>query len=191
MDPGTFKIAMASVHVTRTSSAIPPTIMPVDIANTKAWYDEQERLYWQFQGIEQALCNQIKQAIEADYLQALRNPLTQMVDVSIPEIIEYLQDSQGHITEQELSDQEDKLKRFVYNARTPVGMVFNKITWYQDQCKLSKNTKTDCQLVQLAHIIFNRTRVFMDMLLEWNKKNVIDKMCNDFLKIYTCCIPCV
>lgn len=178
-DPGTFNLSRPT---TRTSSATPPSITAVDIANAKARHDHQERSYWQCQGVEQALRNQIEQAIETDYLQALHNTTTNMVDVSIPEIIDYLQDSYGRITEQELSDREDELKRFVYDTQTPVDTVFNKITWFQDLCELCNNTKTDRQLVAIAYIIFNRTRVFMDALLDWNKKSIINKTYVNFKK---------
>ena len=162
------------------STATPPTITAVDIAIAKARHEEKHKLYWQCQGVEQALRNQIEQAIETDYLQAPRNHTTQMLDVLIPEIIEYLQTIYGRITEQELSDREDELKNSVYDTQTPVDTVFNKITWFQDLCELSNNAKIDWQLVQLAYIIFNRTRVFRDTLLAWNKKNQINKKYNNF-----------
>ena len=181
VDPGTFNMTTPR-PTTRTTSATPPSITAVDIANAKSRHDNQERLYWQCQGVEQALRNQIEQAIETDYLQALHNPTTHMVDVSIPEIIEYLQDSYGRITEQALSDKEDELKRFVYDTQTPVDTVFNKITWFQDLCELCTNTKTDRQLLAIAYMIFNRTRVFMDALLEWNRKKSNDKTYANFKK---------
>ena len=51
-----------------------------------------------------------------------------------------------------------------------MDVVFNKITQYKDLCALCNNHKTDPQLVQLAYIIFNKSRFFTDALKEWNKK---------------------
>ena len=99
-------------------------------------------------------------------MEALINATTDMLDVSIPDIIDYLQNNYGRITEQDLSDREDEIKKFVYDIQAPVDTVFNKINWFQDLCELCNNGKSDRQLVQLAYIIFNRTRVFMDSLLK-------------------------
>lgn len=179
-DPGTFQMPTVSSRASRSSSTLPTTVTAVDIANAKALHEERERLYWQCQGVEQALRNQIEQAIETDYLQALRNSTTEMLDSSIPDIIKYLQDTYGRITEQELSDREEALKKYVYDTSSPVDMVFNKINWFQDLCGLCANTKTDRQLVQIAYIIFNKTRVFMDSLLKWNKKDTDEKTYDNF-----------
>ena len=103
-----------------------------------------------------------------------------MLDASIPTIIEYLQNTYGRITEQELSDREETLKKTIYDASEPVDMIFNKINWFQDLCELCDNAKTDRQLVQIAYIIFNKSRFFMDSLLKWNKKASNEKTYNNF-----------
>ena len=177
-DPGTFRMPTSASRNMR--SGTPTPVTAVDIANAKAVHEEKERLYWQCQGVEQALRNQIEQAIETDYLQALRNSTTDMLDAKIPDIIEYLQNTYGKITEQELSDREEDLKKYVYDTAEPVDTIFNKINWFQDLCELCDNSKTDRQLVQIAYIIFNRTRIFIDALLQWNKKHTNDKSYANF-----------
>ena len=103
-----------------------------------------------------------------------------MINNTIPEIFDYLTETYGQITEQELSDKEDEIKNLTYNPTTPVDTVFNKINWFQDLCNLSNNKKTDRQLVQLSYIIFNQSKAFMDVLLKWNTKKVADKTYNKF-----------
>ena len=61
-----------------------------------------------------------------------------------------------------------------------VDTVFNKANWFQDLCILCDNKKSDRQLVQITYIIFNRTRAFMDVLLQWNKKRSADKTYENF-----------
>jgi len=181
-DPGTFTVTTPTTRVSRTTTTAttPITITAVDIANQKAQHDEQSRRYWETQAIEQALRNQIIEAIDKDYLDALRNNHTDMINDSIPEIFDYLTENYGQITEQELSDKEDELKNLTYNPTTSVDSVFNKINWFQDLCNLSNNKKTDRQLVQLAYIIFNRSKAFMDVLLKWNAQKVADKTYKKF-----------
>ena len=103
-----------------------------------------------------------------------------MITLTIPEIMEYLQSSYGKITEQELSDKEDNLKQFIYYPKMPVDTIFNKVNWFQDFCILCDNKKSDRQLVQITYIIFNRTRAFMDVLLQQNKNRSADKTYENF-----------
>ena len=112
--------------------------------------------------MEQALRSQVIEAIPEEYLNALRNVDTDMVNNTIPAIIMYLQTNYGRITDQELSDKEDEIKGMVYDPNTPVDTVFNKIKIFQDLCILTSNEKSDHQLVQIVYLIFNKTRAFMD-----------------------------
>ena len=107
-------------------------------------------------------------AIPAEYLDALRNTDTDMINDSIPTIIQYLQTNFGRVTDQELSDKEDEVKKISYDLATPVDSVFNRIKAFQDLCILTENQKTDRQLIQLAYPIFNKKKAFMDSLKTWN-----------------------
>ena len=115
------------------------------------------------------------EAIPAEYLDALRNADTDMINDTIPVIIMYLQTNYGRITDQELSDKEDEIKGMVYDPNTPVDTVFNKIKIFQALCILTSNDKSDRQLVKIAYLIFNKTRAFMDSLKKWNEKAMNDK----------------
>ena len=178
-DPGIFSVNTPAIRASRTTTTTTP-ITAVDIANQKAQHDEDVRAYWECQAIEQALRNQIITAIDKDYLDALRNPHTDMINDSIPDIFEFLTTNYGQITEQELSDKEDEIKAISYDPSTPVDTVFNRINWFQDLCNLCNNKKSDRQLVQLAYIIFNKSRAFMDVLLKWNQKSNNMKTYNNF-----------
>ena len=83
--------------------------------------------------------------------------------------MEFLTSTYGQITPQELADREDALKNLTYDPSKPVDLIFNQVTKFKELCDLCSNSKTDPQLVQLAYLIFNKTRVFTDALKEWNK----------------------
>ena len=161
-DPGIFQVTVPTERTrTRTSATLPSqtltqTVTAVDIANQKSRHDEKERQYYECQAVEQALRNQIVNAIGREYLDALQNTSTDMINKSILEIMEYLQQNYREITIEELSDLEDEVKRFTYDLSTPVDSVFNKLNNFQDLCILSKNEKTDKQLCHLAYLFFNR-----------------------------------
>ena len=130
--------------------------------------------------MEQALCTQIIEAVESEYLDALRNVDTDMVNESILEIFTFLQETYGRITEEELVEREDALHQLVYDPHQPVDKVFTKITLFRDLCTITNNDKTDKQLVQLAYLIFNRTRAFVNTLKKWNEKSTEDKTYANF-----------
>lgn len=94
----------------------------------------------------------------------MRDPITYMIQDSIPTIATFLQETYRRITPQELANCEDALKKFHYEPWKPVNLGFNKITQFKDLCELCKNQKTDTQLVQLACLIFNKTSAFNDAL---------------------------
>ena len=151
------------------------TTLAIDVAQQKALHDEKVRCYHECQAVEQALRQQLIEAVDPEYLEALRDPITYMIQEPIPTIIDFLQEVFGQITPQELADREETLKNFTYDPIKPVDIVFNKITQFKDLCSLCKNDKTEPQLVQLAYIIFNKSRIFTDALKEWNKTNPTEK----------------
>ena len=110
----------------------------------------------------------------------MRNTDTDMTHDSNPDIILYLQANFGRVTDQELSDKEDEVKNCSYDLATPVDYIFNRNKAFQDLCILTGNDKTDRQLVQLAHLMFNKTKAFMDSLKAWNLKLLPDKTFANF-----------
>ena len=57
-----------------------------------------------------------------------------------------------------------------YDPTTPVDTVFSVVDKFRDLCILTEQPKTDAQLTNVAYIIFNKPRFFMDSLKNWNKK---------------------
>ena len=105
-----------------------------------------------------------------------------MINESIPEIFQYLQENYGQITEEQLIEKEDEVHQYIYDPQLPVDKVFSKITLFQDLCIITNNDHTDKQLVQMAYLIFNRTRAFVDALKKWNSKETSAKTFATFKK---------
>ena len=70
----------------------------------------------------------------------------------------------------------------MYDPHQPVDKVFTKVTLFHDLCSITNNDKTDKQLVQIAYLIFNQTRAFVDSLKKWNALQDTD---NTFAKFKT------
>ena len=77
-------------------------ISSAEVTTQKATHDEAVKRYYECQAVEQTLCTQIIEAVEPEYLDALRNVDTDMINESIPEIFSFLQETYGRITEEEL-----------------------------------------------------------------------------------------
>ena len=100
-------------------------------------HDVAVKCYYKCQTAEQALWTQIIEGIDPEYLDALRNVDTDMINKYIPEIFIFLQETYGHITEEELVEKEDALCQYVYDPHLPVDKVFTKITLFHDLCTIS------------------------------------------------------
>ena len=166
----------------QTSPAQPTVIFSAEVATQKAAHDDAVQKYYECQAIEQALRTQIIEAIEPEYLDALRHVDTDMINESIPDIFTFLQSNYGRITEEELVQKEEDLRNYDYNPQTPVDKVFNQVTLFQDLCAITNNDKTDKQLCQIAYLIFNRTRAFVDALKKCNSKDPTEKTFAAFKK---------
>ena len=148
----------------------------------KVAHDEALKRYYECQAVEQALRTQIIEAIDSEYLDVLRNIDTDMINESIPEIFQYLQENYGQVKEEQLVEKEDEVHQYIYDPQLSVDKVFSKITLFQDLCVITNNDHTDNQLVQMAYLIFNRTRAFVDALKKWNSKETSTKTFATFKK---------
>ena len=177
--PGPFVVSIPT-GVTRRSTTTPTTVTAAEVTQQKADWDVQVRLYNECQAVEQALRQQLVEAVESDYLDALRNPHTDMVQSSIPTIIDHLRNNYGSITDEELSDREDALKALIYDPSYAVDTVFTKIKKHQELASLMNNPLTDKQQVSIAYKVFNKAGVFQNDLIKWNKTNDNNKTLNNF-----------
>ena len=75
------------------------SLTSADIAIQKSTYDTQLCQYNECQVVELALRNQITDAIENDYLSALRDPVTDMVPSNIPAIFLFYRQIMGKLVQ--------------------------------------------------------------------------------------------
>ena len=70
----------------------PSTVIPdgSEVAEKKMVYEELRQQYEEVVAVETSIKNQIIDAVESDYLEALRDETTDMILEDIPEIMVYL-----------------------------------------------------------------------------------------------------
>ena len=129
--------------IVTTEQATTSVITAAEVAVQKAAHDTEVKKFYECQTVEQALRTQIIEAIDADYLDALRNINTYMINELIPEIFEYLQVNYGQITAEVMVEKEYELTNYAYDPQVPVNKVFSQITTFQDLCTITNNSKTD------------------------------------------------
>ena len=64
-------------------------------------------------------------AIEDKYIQALRSPITIMIQCSIYDLFDFLKQSYGRLLPEQLKAKETLIDTFVYDPSTNVNTVFN------------------------------------------------------------------
>ena len=123
-----------------------------EIATQKAAHDERVRLYNECLDVENALRNQLLEAIDDDYLATFRDTLTGAIMTDIPTIMNELISMYGNITAMELMNRENNVLEFAYDPTTPIDGVFNRVQDFQDLCELVRKAKTDVKekLIELA-----------------------------------------
>lgn len=74
------------------------------------------------------------------------------------------------LTPAQLRKREATLEDTVFDSTTNPYTVFNDIQQFQTLCQLVGKGKTDSQLVDIAYIIFQKSGIFMEPLMQWNKR---------------------
>ena len=141
-DPGIFSptnitIAAASTGVaTRTTPATPaaPTTRPpnsAELAQQKANYDDSLRLFLEVETVERLLLNQLIEAFDDDYVQALRDA-NDVISFKIPDIMDYLVKTYGQLKPEELRHMKSEVEEYIYDPALPIDVLFNKMDFFCD-----------------------------------------------------------
>lgn len=81
----------------------------------------------------------------------------------------------GRVTLEDMHDKEQELISIHYDPNQPVDTVFAALDKFRDLCILTDQPKSDGQLTNIAYIIFNKPKLFMNSLKAWNKKETDEK----------------
>ena len=135
------------------------------------------RMYNQYQAIELALCKQIAEAIEPDYVSGLRNIVTNMIPTYIPSICNFLQTTYGRCSPMELIQKQDDVKDSIHYSLQPIDTVFDTADRFSNLYELVKDPFPDILKANLAYKVISKQNTFMDTLTRWTRKSFADKTC--------------
>ena len=150
--------------------AIPPGTAQHAAATMRDLHQEQLRVFTEVNAVDQALKQQITAAIEPDYLNALRDRTSNSITIPVFDVLDFLGNTYGKVTEEQLQEKENRVNRMAYSLHQPIDMIFNALDDLADYAELSDTPYTERQIVAKAYVILNRTQRFQQPLLAWKRR---------------------
>ena len=120
--------------------------------------------------IERTLIQQIKEAIEPEYIEGLVNEETGLVVGTIPEIMAYLFETYGNISPTVLNEKREEMLSYTYDNTKPIDLLFTAINKYAGIADSAGSPETPSQLINIALIILSRSGVFSHDIRMWHAK---------------------
>ena len=121
-------------------------------------------------GVEKALIQQIVKALHEDWLSPLRNTTTDMIQGTIPVILQYLFTRHGNVSADALDRKEGEIKQMHYNPEVDsLDTVFNAVDELAEFATAAGLPYTRPQKIKFAYLILKRLKVFNQAIVDWNK----------------------
>ena len=162
----------------------PPLVLPAYqlphvVQTAQNRHNDQIKLLNECNNVEQALHQQIIKAVENAFLTALRNRLTNTIDVAIPVIFDYLFTNHGCVSPAMLQT-EEAVKEMYYDITHPIDVIFNKIEDLNDLSIAARADYTEQQLINIAYVIINNTAKYQHYIHDWTRLPLVQKTWRNF-----------
>ena len=115
------------------------------------------RVFNEVNNVGKTLRQQIIEAVQPSYLEALCNRQTNSITLSICGIIQHLYDTYGNIAPKSLQDYKDRTKQMMFDPIQPIDNVFNAVVNLADYADAARAPYSQQQTINttynvLAHI---------------------------------------
>ena len=150
------------------------------IAQEKADWEEDTRVWREVEAVERALVQQIVQAVEPKYLKALRNQVTTKITKDVKGILSYLFNNYGKVPPSILKDMKRKVEDYDLDPNDPIDLLFVEIDELADIYTLQRNQLTEKQLIEIAYVVIEKAKTFKKDLRDWNRKQDEDQTWSNF-----------
>lgn len=97
------------------------------------------RVYKEVTNLEKALIKQIVQAINAEYLKALRNSTNNTITLQIINLLTYLFNMYRYVAPSKVEIVEQKLKTLYWNPYNPLVLLYNSIEDFKSLAEEATN----------------------------------------------------
>ena len=99
-------------------------------------------------------------------------------------LLEFLGNTYGKVTEEQLQETEDRVNRLAYSLHQPIDLIFNALDDLADYAELSDSPYTERQIVSKAYVILNRTQRFQQPLLDWKRRPRVQQTWTNFKQFF-------
>ena len=138
-------------------------------------HKEELRVFRECQGVKAALQQQLVEAIDPIYLEAIRDANTNAIGLPIYDIIRYLYDTYGDISPEMLEEERQKANQLTYDPALPVDVIFTKIVQFTNLAEAARSPLSQKQSIDFAYNAFRRSGAFTKFLLEWDEKPLLNQ----------------
>lgn len=144
-------------------------------------FDEDLRVYHEVQNVDKALKQQIVQALEPRFLDAVRDRTSDTITLPVYQVMEHLFNTYGEITPETFQEKEQAIKATVFDPNTDsIDTLYKEIDDLVDLSGHAGVPMTTAQSVTIAYVILWRCAVLKDYLKTWNAKPAPDKTWANF-----------
>ena len=130
--------------------------------------------------MERTLIQQIVAAVEPKYLKALRTPGTNKITKTIPEIFDYLFDTYGDVSPQELRMLTTQVEALTFPPNEPVDTIFTEIDNLATIAELARAPMSEQQKINMAYLLLQNTQVYSNALNKWNQRELAEQNWENF-----------
>ena len=154
---------------------IPAGTTAVASNNMEREYKESLRLFREVMGVENALKQQLNKAVDTDFLDTIRDPVTFILQGTIADNLAFLLNTYGKVTPETLNDEFEKVNNTLYNPSLPIDTLFNSIIALSELAEAATVPYTEQQQITIAYNILNRSGRFISDIKDWKRKPAADR----------------
>lgn len=138
-------------------------------------HKESLRLFREVMGVENTLKQQLIKAVDSAFLEAIRDPVTYVLDGTIADNVTFLMTTYGRVTPETLNEEFDRVTATNYNPSLPIDSIFNAVTALSELAEAANIPYSKQQQITIAYNILNRSGRFVTDIKEWKRKPVADR----------------
>ena len=101
---------------------------------------------------------------------------TNYINNTVTGVLTHLQHNYSQLMSHELLEQEDTVKKTIYNPHNPIATIFSQVKELLKISDIMGTLYTQLHAVKISHIILHRTDKFGLAICEWNCIPKLQKM---------------
>ena len=164
-----------------TQVIIPPGSSNAATQTLRLQFNEELRVYHEVENVDKSLKQQIVQAVEPKYLDAVRNRVSDTITIPVHAVMEHLFNTYGEITPETFQQKEQELKATVFDPNIDsIDTLYKSISDLVDLSGHVGIPMTPEQSTSIAYVILWRSSVLKDYLKSWNATPIANKTWDAF-----------